>query len=239
MELIAHKQQQERTLSSKEIADLTAKQHKHVMEDIRKMLDSLGIQSADFSADYIDERGRKQPCYNLPPREVKILITGYDVIRRAKVIDRLDALERAERERLVGVKNDSSNESTIRLCHDLLMAVPGLDKALATSVTLRLISESTGFNTEPMRKLLPCLKEDPPSMNATAVGEEIGWSAKATNAVLFQEGYQKRNKRGEWEPTEKGMRHGGMVPFTNNGHSGYQLLWRASIVEELLRQEAA
>lgn len=46
------------TMSSREVADLTGKQHKHVLDDCRKMFDSLKIQSADFSADYQDERGR-------------------------------------------------------------------------------------------------------------------------------------------------------------------------------------
>ena len=86
--------QQATTMSSLEIAELTGKQHKHVMADIIKMLDQLGIQPAEFVAGYIDQQGKQRPCYTLPHREVKILITGYDVIRRAKVIDRLEELER-------------------------------------------------------------------------------------------------------------------------------------------------
>lgn len=43
----------------------------------------------NFEAMYLDAYGREKPCFSLPPREVKILITGYDVVRRAKVIDRL------------------------------------------------------------------------------------------------------------------------------------------------------
>lgn len=38
------------TMSSIEIAELTGKQHKHVLTDIRNMLDSLNIGSAVFAA---------------------------------------------------------------------------------------------------------------------------------------------------------------------------------------------
>jgi phage regulator Rha-like protein len=81
------------TINSLEIAELTGKQHKNVMRDIEKMCVALGIQPAQFSAGYVDAKGENRPCYELPPREVKILITGYDIVRRAKVIDRLDQLE--------------------------------------------------------------------------------------------------------------------------------------------------
>ncbi len=79
-------------LTSVEIAELTGKQHKHVMADAVKMLKALELDSAEFSAQYKDSTGRRLPCFSLPPREVKILITGYDVVRRAKVIDRLEQL---------------------------------------------------------------------------------------------------------------------------------------------------
>ena len=43
---------QNQTMSSREIAKLCNKEHRNVMSDIRSMLESLNIQSADFLADY-------------------------------------------------------------------------------------------------------------------------------------------------------------------------------------------
>ncbi len=80
-------------MSSREIAELTGKLHKNVMADIRKMLTELGYQPAEFSARYIDGKGESRECFNLPRREVEILLTGYSVPLRAKVIDRLHELE--------------------------------------------------------------------------------------------------------------------------------------------------
>ena len=81
------------TMSSLEIADLTGKQHKHVLTDIRNMLNSLNIESAVFTADYKDSKGRMYPCYNLPKRETLILVSGYSVTMRARIIDRWQELE--------------------------------------------------------------------------------------------------------------------------------------------------
>ena len=69
-------------MSSREIAELTGKQHKDVLYDTRKMLEELGIQSADFSADYKDARGRTQQELCLPKDRTLTLVTGYDVKRR-------------------------------------------------------------------------------------------------------------------------------------------------------------
>ena len=81
------------TMSSREIAALTGKQHKDVLYDIRKMLVELEINSADFSAEYKDSTGRTLPAFNLPKRETLILVSGYNVGMRAKIIDRWQELE--------------------------------------------------------------------------------------------------------------------------------------------------
>lgn len=72
-------------MSSREIAELTGKQHKHVLDDIRSMLYDLGQTSAEFSADLPDAYGRMQPAYALPKRETLILVSGYSVELRAEI----------------------------------------------------------------------------------------------------------------------------------------------------------
>jgi anti-repressor protein len=69
-------------MSSRDIAELTGKQHKDVLYDTRRMLEELEIQSADFSADYKDGRGRTQKEFRLPKDLTLTLVTGYDVKRR-------------------------------------------------------------------------------------------------------------------------------------------------------------
>lgn len=81
------------TMSSKEIADMTGKEHKHVLADIRNMFEQLKIQSADFSADYQDSLGRTYPCFNLDKDLSICLVSGYNVQLRMAIIKRWNELE--------------------------------------------------------------------------------------------------------------------------------------------------
>ncbi|WP_375673862.1 Rha family transcriptional regulator [Bartonella sp. TS82HLJMH] len=84
------------TMSSREIAELCGKQHAHIMRDIRQMLGELypeGGQSK-FGSTYLDKQGKPQNCYNLPKRECLILVSGYSMTLRARIIDRWQELEK-------------------------------------------------------------------------------------------------------------------------------------------------
>jgi phage regulator Rha-like protein len=95
MTSLAHIQTQ-KTMSSREIAELTGKKHRNVLADIRAMLRGLGLEPADFSADLFDAYGRPQPGFMLPKRETLILVSGYSVAMRARIIDRWQELEAAQ-----------------------------------------------------------------------------------------------------------------------------------------------
>lgn len=80
------------TMSSREIADLTGKRHDHVLRDIREMFDSLGL-SPNFGEKVETTGGRPSTVYNLDRYHTEVLVTGYDVKRRAAVIKRWYDLE--------------------------------------------------------------------------------------------------------------------------------------------------
>lgn len=86
----------EPTMSSVEIAELTGKKHQHVMRDIRAALEGLSKSGQPFEGTYINAQGRAQPCFNLPKRECLILVSGYSIDLRAKIIDRWMELEQGE-----------------------------------------------------------------------------------------------------------------------------------------------
>ena len=82
-----------KTMSSVEIAELTGKRHDNVMADIERMLDELEIRSPAFSGEQTFANNRKRKIYNLPKRECLILVSGYNIQLRTKIIDRWQALE--------------------------------------------------------------------------------------------------------------------------------------------------
>jgi len=85
-----------KSMSSLEIAELTGKEHRNVMADIRKTLDELNVDAAMFSATYKAGRNNTYECFNLPKRETLILVSGYSVAMRAAIIDRWQELEAQE-----------------------------------------------------------------------------------------------------------------------------------------------
>ena len=55
--------------------------------------------------------------------------------------------------------------------------------------------------------------------------------------MLAAGGFQFRNERDEWELTEAGEAWAEAMPYSRNGHSGYQILWNPAVAEQL--KEAA
>lgn len=84
------------TMSSREIAELTGKPHKHVIRDVRVMIDELEKDGPDLGHEDFQELKDARDYtaeFRLNRRLVEILVTGYSIPLRAKVIDRLHELE--------------------------------------------------------------------------------------------------------------------------------------------------
>lgn len=85
------------TMTSLEIAEVTGKQHQHVMRDIRAIL-SQGVDASNFGlTSYTDKSNRQSPCYRLTKKGCLILASGYDALLREKIINRWEELETKER----------------------------------------------------------------------------------------------------------------------------------------------
>ena len=84
------------TMTSREIAELTGKEHRNVLRDIRTMLTELYGEAGLPSFEHTQtnpQNGQSYPIFNLPKRETLILVSGYNVGMRAKIIDRWQELE--------------------------------------------------------------------------------------------------------------------------------------------------
>jgi len=80
------------TMTSLEIAELTGKQHKHVMRDISNMLDELDESNFGLIS-YFDKLNREQQCYELNEELSLTLVSGYNLAMRRVIIRRWKELE--------------------------------------------------------------------------------------------------------------------------------------------------
>ena len=88
-------------MTSLEIAELTGKQHKHVMEAVRKMEPAwVSIAGSNFRlGSYKDANGQLRPCYQLTKTECLYIATKFNDEARAKLVLRWEELEMADRRR--------------------------------------------------------------------------------------------------------------------------------------------
>jgi Rha family phage regulatory protein len=83
-------------MNSLEIAELTGKDHKNVLADIRKQFDELQIDGLKFQLTYKDGSNRDKPMFNLDKEQTLILASGYNVQLRSKIINRWIELENSK-----------------------------------------------------------------------------------------------------------------------------------------------
>lgn len=86
------------TMSSREIAELTGKQHKNVLRDIDNLLETLSSElssgyksSTEFNyyceiSAYVDVNGKSNRQYEMDTNFVLCLMSGYDAVARMKII---------------------------------------------------------------------------------------------------------------------------------------------------------
>lgn len=82
-----------RTMSSREIAELTGKRHPDVKRDIQVMAKDLKEDVSRFARIYLDGMNRQQTEYLLDREHTDCLLTGYSAAMRMAVIKRWRELE--------------------------------------------------------------------------------------------------------------------------------------------------
>ena len=157
-------------MTSLEIAEVTGKQHKNVMQAIRKMepawekTTGLNFQLSEYK----DPTGRKLPCYLLTKTECLYIATKFKDDMRAKLVLRWEELER---------------ERLAKQPQQLALPSPKKILALADDIIgtgLRMLNEAA---------------ED--TLTATQVAKTFNMTTYDFNAVLRDMGIQYR-RHGRW-----------------------------------------
>ncbi|MCW4856047.1 Rha family transcriptional regulator [Enterobacter mori] len=163
-------------MSSREIAKLTGKQHKDVLYDCRKMFESLNLQSADFSADYQDDRGRTYQEYWLDQDLTMTLMMGYSIPLRHKVATRWRQLESGE----ALPQKSASHLPEFRRARAIKMEVEAMSLALSFMPKLSDVAKQTAMaravNDAAGIELLPLPKVEEHLHTAGDIAEMLGVS---------------------------------------------------------------
>jgi len=85
------------TLTSLEIAEVTGKEHKNILADIRDEISKLGTERAELIfqlSEYKDTTGRKLPMYLLNSKGILQLGARYSAETRFKLIEKIEELKK-------------------------------------------------------------------------------------------------------------------------------------------------
>jgi len=101
---------------------------------------------------------------------------------------------------------------------------------IAISQAIDTVSMIRGVEIQNLKELIPPADHDTGYLNATQIGEKLGGvSARDVNRMLAEANLQ--YKDGEnWRITQTGSEYGEEMPYTKNGHSGYQIRWSNKII---------
>ncbi len=222
------------TMSSREIAELCGKEHKNVMADIRSMCESLSIQSAEFSADYKDDKGRTYPCFNLPKRESLILVSGYDVMTRARIIDRWQELEAQAITPFASATLQTPRSLAITHVEETLHLAKLFEVPTHLAQVEAVKGARLAYNIDFSQILVlapaqSMIRLEDEAVEPTELGKRLGLSAIKMNQWLEERGFQAKINS-EWVPTDKGKPFAVRHQWVSGNKSGYNYKWKKSVL---------
>ena len=189
------------TMSSREIAELTNKEHKHVKRDCEVMFAELELDASRFGHIYFDSMNRQQTEYALTYELVQTLITGYSIKIRYAVIQRLNYLEALQQ------PNPAPAQLTtleiLRIATEAeqgrLQAIAERDHAIATKAQIGSKREATAMATASAA-----------SRKVVELQAELGRCKSHATIIAVQNVTGKSYK---WQPLKKWCKERGLKPI--------------------------
>lgn len=178
-------------MTSMEVAEITGKEHKHVMRDIRVLLEQ-GVHESNFGLTFIirtlpNNAQRKDPCYNITKKGCLILASGYNALLREKIIDRWEELETKERQNVPA------------LPQTYLEAL----KALVLSEEQKQVLALENESMKPKADYFDTLVERGSNLNLRDTAKMIGVSERFFIEYLLLNGYLYRDSKRKLKPIAK------------------------------------
>ncbi|MBE1723170.1 Rha family transcriptional regulator [Bombella apis] len=234
------------TMSSREIAELTGKQHKNVVRDVEKMATDCNLTGSNLSrlaGTYTDAKGERRKCYNLPKNLTITLIAGYRADLRLKIVDRWLELETEAahtRTTTPARKRRPAVLSTFNTGYKIALNL-GYDKNQAVIYGDRYCRNKCGESPVEMMGMTSLAAPDNDNyLTPTELGEKLGGlSGRRVNQMLAEAGLQTSTPGSatgsNWTMTEAGKAYGRMFDTTRKHGTGsqQQLKWKPSVLDIL------
>lgn len=186
------------TMTSLEIAEVTGKQHAHVMRDIRKLLEQ-GVSESNFGLTSYQQAqpngGTKDvPMFQLTKKGCLILASGYDALLREKIIDRWEELETKERSQY---QVPQSFAEALMLAAKQQEKIEEQQKQLEASTKEIVALSGTIATMQPKVTYVDKILASKETVTTTQIAQDYGRSAKAFNVLLRNFGIQHK-VGGQW-----------------------------------------
>lgn len=111
---------------------------------------------------------------------------------------------------------------------------PGVKEGIAFSLAIDIAEKAHNIPLQSLKQILPPAEHETGYLNPTQIGERLGGIPPRTvNKMLAAEGMEYRDGNKNWRLTESGKEYGEEMPYTRNGHSGYQIRWSEEILNVL------
>ena len=184
-------------MTSLQIAEVTGKQHKNVMRDIKNILEQ-GANELNFElVNYKDKKGEDRPMYNLTPKGCLILASGYDVVLREKIIDKLEEYQQKERANMIALPNfEDPAEAAMAWAKEYrekkVLAIE--NKKLEEEIN-QLALENQELKND--KNYLDIIMRSKELLTISQIAQDYGMSGKAMNQQLVKMGIQ-YSINGQW-----------------------------------------
>lgn len=218
------------SMSSREVSELTGKQHQHVKRDIENMLKDLHEDASRFGHIYHDSMNRQQSEYLLDREHVECLLAGYSAVLRMKVIRRLRELESQSQPQI-----PQTLPEALRLAADLAEENQKLESQLAVAAPkvefVDRYVEATGSQT--FRQVCKLLKAKEPDFRLFLYENHIMYRLSGTFTP-----YQQHIDAGRFE-VKTGTSQINNHAFSQSRFTAKGIKWIAGLLAEHLAKVSA
>lgn len=191
------------TMSSREIAELTGKEHANVMRDIRNMLGVLKKDAISFEGIYQDAYGRDKPCFNLDRELTMTLVSGYDIELRYRVVTRLAELEAQQSAPAQALPDFTNPAAAARAWAD------AIEQKQAIAVQAQQVTQQLAL-VAPKAEALDRISASDENITFTQASKVLGIKRETLTQWLHSHGWIYR-QNGSWVAKDAQIRTGRLV----------------------------